>query len=70
MLKENTIKREMRRLRKIIDERNVNDIATQKRTGIACPVDPITREAYGAECFGQWVLGGCTWTPSGLVTKE
>lgn len=59
MLKEQTIKREMRRLRKIIDERP-REAGTSDLTG---------REAYGAESALQWVLGGCTWTPAGLARK-
>lgn len=65
MLKEDTIKREMRRLRKIIDERNLRCTLSTK----AFMSDMIAREAYGMECALQWVLGGCTWTPSGLVSK-
>ena len=57
MLKENTIKREMRRLRKIIDER-LEEAGTS---------DLIGREAYGMECALQWALGGCKWTPSDTV---
>lgn len=53
MLKEDTIKKEMRRLRKIIDER-------RETTG---PDDPVMTEAYGMECALQWALGGCDWTP-------
>lgn len=64
MLKENTIKREMRRLRKIVEARSRVCDTTEKFMS-----DKIAREAYGAECFAQWVLGGCTWTPSGIITK-
>lgn len=65
MLKENTIKREMRKLRKIIDERNLRCTLSTK----ALMTDRIAHEAYGMECALQWVLGGCTWTPSRIVLE-
>ena len=57
MLKEDTIKREMRRLRKIIEGRGEHAVVT----------DRVKYVAYGMESFGQWVLGGCDWTPSKVV---
>lgn len=59
-----TIKREMRQLRKIIEERSRICITTK-----AFVSDKIASQAYGAECALQWSLGGCTWTPSGIVSK-
>lgn len=59
MLKENTIKREMRKLRKIINEDKQHDAVTAS----------IKDQAYGMESALLWVLGGCTWTPSGLVDE-
>ena len=53
MPKKETIRREMRRLRKIMDDQ-------------AMP-EQVRREAYGMVNALQWALGGCTWRPSTVV---
>jgi hypothetical protein len=54
MLKPETIKREMRRLQKMADSRAL--------------LEEEQREALHMLNALRWVLGGCTWRPSGIVT--
>lgn len=53
MLAESTIRKQMRALRKIVDNRNRDDESSQG--------------AYDMESALQWVLGGCSWTPCSLA---
>ncbi len=53
MLKPETIKRERRRLRALLD----SDTLARNQE----------RYAYGMETALTWILGGCTWRPSTLI---
>ena len=55
MLKPGTLRRQMRELRKLIDNKATDEA--------------IRNEAYHYEVALQWALGGCDWSPLSTLSN-